>query len=385
MPPLQDTPINTTSKMTRLPETKEEILATGVVDPEFDAEFKARPHPLSSVSLPLTQLKEMVTEALPLLQEQLQQSRPLNIKETEYHIPMRESTICRLIVCHKSVDLLPPSCPLVVLFHGGGHCVGYPELELDLARRLAFDSNAVVTLPTYRLAPEDPFPASVFDAWDIVQYLAAESGKPHNPAVAVLPPQCDPAGEGFIVAGTSAGAHLAAVVAHLARERGLQPRLTGQMLFCGVFLSRDQIPKRYASSYLAQEQNKHAPCLSQDFLDRMAAAYNGDHNSLLWAVVDREHLQNQNSGGNGDVQVNFGYSGLAPAYLQIGGMDPARDDSLIYERILRQENNIPTKVDLYSGFPHCWWSQYPSLEATKKREDDTVRGLEWLLQKKAGQ
>ena len=40
------------------------------------------------------------------------------------------------------------------------------------------------------------------------------------------------------------------------------------------------------------------------------------------------------------------HQGLPPAYLQICGLDPLRDDGLIYEKVLR-EAGVPTKLEMY--------------------------------------
>ena len=39
------------------------------------------------------------------------------------------------------------------------------------------------------------------------------------------------------------------------------------------------------------------------------------------------------------------HKGLPPAYLLISGLDPLRDEGLLYEKILK-ESNVPTKLDL---------------------------------------
>ena len=72
--------------------------------------------------------------------------------------------------------------------------------------------------------------------------------------------------------------------------------------------------------------------------------------------------------------------GLPPAYFQICGMDPLRDDGLIYEKVLREEHGIKTKVDLYPGLPHGFWSWWPDAQFTKKQQQDAIQGLGWLLQ-----
>lgn len=39
------------------------------------------------------------------------------------------------------------------------------------------------------------------------------------------------------------------------------------------------------------------------------------------------------------------HTGLPPAYLQVCGLDPMRDEGLLYERLLR-ELGVPTKLDM---------------------------------------
>lgn len=360
--------------MPRLPETKEEILATGVIDPEFQKVIEAKPLPPGSF-YELGDLKDINELSLPWTQKRLAASRPANIAEHERYITLKEGHRLRLLVCYRS-DLAPDArCPLIVSFHGGGHCVGNPESQVTVARRLATEHNAVVVLPAYRLAPDHPFPASIQDAWATVRLLAAETQKS---APTLLPSQCDPS-RGFIVAGTSAGANLAASVAHLARDEKLAPPLTGQMLVAGTYISPQHVPRRYQSFYLAREQNRDAPVYDLDLSNTFQAAFRPDHRSPLWAVFDQRHPLDQNPDDPEDLGVRHGHMGLPPAYFQICGLDIGRDDSLIYERVLREECGIETKADMYPGYPHVWWSNFPELEASKKRDDDAVAGVGWLL------
>lgn len=71
---------------------------------------------------------------------------------------------------------------------------------------------------------------------------------------------------------------------------------------------------------------------------------------------------------------------LPPTYFQICGMDPLRDEALIYEEILREENGVKTKVDIYPGLPHGFWSYFPEAGFSQKLQADCVEGLTWLLE-----
>jgi acetyl esterase/lipase len=60
-------------------------------------------------------------------------------------------------------------------------------------------------------------------------------------------------------------------------------------------------------------------------------------------------------------------------------MDPLRDEGLIYEQMLREETDVPTKLDVYPGLPHGFWSFLPNASFTRKQQKDSINGFRWLL------
>ena len=76
------------------------------------------------------------------------------------------------------------------------------------------------------------------------------------------------------------------------------------------------------------------------------------------------------------------HSKLPPLYYQVCGMDPWRDSGIFYTHLL-SEAGVPTKLDLYPGLPHCWWSAYPQISTSRKWAKDTVEGVRWLLREGA--
>jgi hypothetical protein len=61
-------------------------------------------------------------------------------------------------------------------------------------------------------------------------------------------------------------------------------------------------------------------------------------------------------------------------------MVPLRDEALIYEEILREENGAKTLVDIYSGLPHGFWSWWMEAGFSKKLHEDCVKCMKWLLE-----
>ncbi|KAB5526483.1 Alpha/Beta hydrolase protein [Coniochaeta sp. 2T2.1] len=354
---------------TSLPMTIPEILTTGTIDPAFETAWISRGSPPGVAPAPIPALSAMVASSLPQMQSALAASRPSSVIETEHTVLLSTGFRSRVLVCSRTgTATATAKAPVILLFHGGGGCLGFPELELPLARRLAADLDAVVVLPSYRLAPQHPFPAGVQDAWAAVQLL-----RPDPDTTLPIPPHADPAG-GFMVGGSSSGANMAGVLARLARDERLHPALTGQVLVCGAWLDPGRVPEACASRYLSREQNAEAPVLTQGFVGEFLAAYRPDEESALWAP-----LSNPREGDTG-----LGVGGLPPGYFQVCGMDVNRDDGLIYERALREEAGVATRMDLYGGWPHCFWDAYPELEMSERRAEDYVKGVRWLLGQRKG-
>lgn len=74
-------------------------------------------------------------------------------------------------------------------------------------RRMAIDSATVVISVAYRLAPENPYPTPINDAWDSFLNIA-------NNIATIIPTYSQPAN--FVIAGTSSGGYLATLVSQLA-------------------------------------------------------------------------------------------------------------------------------------------------------------------------
>lgn len=251
----------------------------------------------------------------------------------------------------------PPAdgSPLIVLMFGGGFLAGSVHQMTPYARALVRTFGATVVNLSYRLAPEWKFPASQNDCWDGVKWLATHAGELG----------ADPK-KGFIIGGVSAGGLASAVVSTLAVETQLSPPITGVWLSVPAIFDDEgrHVPEEYRQFFRSRQQNAQAPVLDQSALDAIARYTQWDVESpLRCPTLSRAPL-----------------SGLPPTYFQACGMDPIRDDALIYEEMLKQAG-VKTRVDHYVGCPHAHFAFMPGLEVTNKALSDIVVNVGWLLGK----
>lgn len=219
------------------------------------------------------------------------------------------------------------------------------------------DLDAVCVNVEYRLAPEHTFPTGVNDAWDVVKWCAATASTSSD----VLP--ADPR-KGFIVSGASAGGNLAAVMCQLARDEGLDPPLTGQYLCVPALLWPDVVPSKWEKDYRSRSESTNDPVLklNPEASKDLISALKPDTASPLFSPLLHPSLQ-----------------GLPPAFFQLGGLDPLRDEGLIYERELR-ELGTETKMVVYDGYGHMFWTNWPGMKRSREFWVDMREGMRWLVE-----
>ncbi|KAK5939402.1 hypothetical protein PMZ80_008706 [Knufia obscura] len=333
-------------------ETKEEILKLGTIDPELDEFIKNNDIPAVDYS-DLQSFKEFADRRNVQLAKMLGDP-PSDIKQYDDHYTNREGTKMRVKVYQPTE---PPSagCPLIVMYHGGGFCIGAPEGEEQTCRNMVQAFGAVCVSASYRLAPEHKFPAAPNDSWDALKWAAAN----------VKSLKADPS-QGFIIGGTSAGGNITAVLAHLARDEGLSPPLTGQYLAIPAVGGGQWIPEKYKDKWLSYEQNNDVPVLPIAAIDMFMNGYQPDENDHeLYTVIAHPR----------------GHEGLPPAFFQIDGMDPLRDEGLIYATMLEKDCGVKVRVEAYQGQPHGHWGFFPFLKASAQFRKEQINGFGWLLGK----
>lgn len=287
----------------------------------------------------------------------LEQSRAATPEQAKFEstklIPLRDGTESEIRITRPQSP--PAKSPLVVLLFGGGFVVG-SNLQLGpYARAIANLYGATAVTLSYRLAPEHKFPTQTNDVWDSLQWLAKNAASIG----------ADPSA-GFILGGVSAGANLTAVNAQKALNENLSPPLTGLWFSVPVLFGDGQVPDQYKDLFFSRKQNANAPIFDMNAINRVDEYLEADHKSPDWSPFN----------------VPGAHTGLPPSYFQVCGMDPLRDDGLIYEDVLRQ-HGVKTRLDVYPGVPHAHFSSVPSLKLSKKAIFDTINNFGWLLGKSA--
>jgi len=225
-------------------------------------------------------------------------------------------------------------------FHSGGFAVGDLDVEDAVCVALC-RTGCVVASVDYRLAPEHRAPAPVHDGYDALRWLAASAAE-----YGVAP--------GAIgVAGLSAGGGIAAAVALLARDRG-GPAAAFQVLLSPALDDRQHWPSCRFND---------VPLLDRSDAEAMWSRYLGEDAGAAspYAAPNRA----------GDL------SGLPPAYIVTGELDPMRDAAIDYATRLLHAG-VSVELHVFPAVPHGWDMFLPKVELAKRalrERADAVRRL----------
>ena len=226
--------------------------------------------------------------------------------------------------------------PALLYIHGGGWCTGSIGLNDPATRALAVESGRTVISITYRLAPENPFPAGSDDCLAALSWVRANAD-----AIGVLP-------DAIAVGGASAGANLALVSA-LRAGRGV---FDGLVLLYGVF-GADQNTDSY------REFGDAGPGLTRS---RMRALFNW-YDPQGWRVFEPRIAP---------MLANL--SGLPPAILIAAGIDVLRSDSeAMHARMT--EAGVASRLSIVPGVHHGFINRGRHLPAARAALSDAAAFL----------
>ncbi len=226
--------------------------------------------------------------------------------------------------------------PVVVHFHGGGWLQGEPAQTAWLTSRIAAGTGAVVISPSYRLAPEKPFPAAVDDTWETLHWLADRADK-----LGLDPGR-------MAVSGDSAGGNLAAVAALRARDEGGLDLRAQVLIYPAV-----EMYEKFASEL--QMPNK--PVLSAAAMATFVRLYLGDAYGTLDPLASPLRAQS--------------HADLPPAFILTADHDPLRDNGVHYRQAL-QRAGVPVRYRQYDRAVHGFVSLPGVVPAANHAVEDIV-------------
>lgn len=204
----------------------------------------------------------------------------------------------------------PAVGPAILFFHGGGFVISDIETHDALCQRLAHAAGVRVVSAAYGLAPEHPFPSQIEDARAAFSWLrdqAAELG------IDV---------DRLATAGDSAGAYLAATVAHEANTR--RP---GSVKIQGLF---------YPLVHLDDEIWAQTLLRDARLIGRLAIAY-------INAQLATAHAPSL---------LDAVGPATPPTFLVSGALlDPVHPDAVTYAKAL-EAAGVPVELKVYPGQAH---------------------------------
>ncbi len=207
--------------------------------------------------------------------------------------------------------------PALVFYHGGGFVLCDLDSHDGFCRALARYTQSVVVSVEYRLAPENPAPAAIEDAFAAYCWAAASASD-----LGVDPDR-------IAVAGDSAGGNLAAATAILCRERST-PMPAAQVII-------------YPMLDPACDAPSHTTCATGYMTTAAAIRWYWDQYLGANALPEPAHLV---APPNAD-----SHAGLPPAVVLTAGLDPLHDEGVAYARALRAAA-VPVVHRDYPGLFH---------------------------------
>lgn len=226
--------------------------------------------------------------------------------------------------------------PALVWIHGGGYVLGSAAQDDAQCRQFADRLGATVASVEYRLAPQNPYPAALEDCYAVLAWLAGL-------------PSVDPTR--VAIGGASAGGGLAAALALLARDRGVE--VAAQLLVYPMLDDR--------SSFAPNLDHPGHRLWNQGSNRFGWKAYLGDADPDVAVPARREDL-----------------AGLPSAWIGVGTLDLFHDEDLAYAKRLR-EAGVPCDIDVVHGAFHGFDGVVPKAPVSRAFRDAQCTFLKGAL------
>ncbi|KAK3324581.1 Alpha/Beta hydrolase protein [Cercophora scortea] len=285
-----------------------------------------------------------------------------HVRLQNHSIPARDGQYNIEARSYRPADIDPAEpLPVYMHLHGGGFLFGTLAAEDATCSKIAINARVAVLNVNYRHTPENVYPTAWHDAQDAFEWL--------HDHIALLGGDA----QQVVVGGISAGGQLTASLVlekHLGRIATSRPPIAGQLLMIPCMVHTDcygpQLAEIKDPSVSSYQQCKDAPILPV---------------SVCHFFLNLLQIENPDTS---DTKLNPGNAspsqvkGLPPTAFGIAGMDPLRDEGLLYAKKLI-EAGVPTDVSMFRGLPHGFSRFGDKLSACKRWDEVMERGIRWTL------
>lgn len=260
--------------------------------------------------------------------------KPALDRVEDLRIPARDGELLGARLYAPSNQILP----VLLFFHGGGFTVGSVATHDILCRQLSLLAGIAVVSVDYRLAPAHKFPTAANDAWDALQWLAANAASLGLDASRIA------------VGGDSAGGTLAAMCAVLARDAGL-PLALQLLIYPGCTAHQDTPShKTFAEGFVLDEAD-----ITWFFGQYVRSP--ADRDDWRFAPLNAPDVD-----------------GVAPAWVGLAECDPLVDEGVMYADKLRIAG-VAVDLEIYRGVTHEFIKMGRIIPEARRAQADAAAAL----------
>ncbi|KAG7102408.1 AB hydrolase superfamily protein B1A11.02 like [Verticillium longisporum] len=283
------------------------------------------------------------------------------VQTQDYSIPTRDGSAIEARLYRPSSASQDDRLPVFLFFHGGGFLMGTLGTEDATCSWICTSAQVAVLHVNYRHTPKFPYPTAWDDAEDGFIWL-------HKNIDLV---RGDP--DQVIVGGISAGAQLTASLV-LRKNMGEPstkdyPEIAGQVLMIpclvGFEAYEPQLKKLRDPSVSSYKENENSALLPMRTV-RMFTE--------LLQVGTPDPADLRLCPGNASVA---DVRGLPPTTFGVAGLDPLRDEGLLYSQLLA-EAGVPTDTYVFEGVPHGF-RRFGDLSQSKRWDSVLAHSVGWSL------
>jgi acetyl esterase/lipase len=233
------------------------------------------------------------------------------------------------------------AAPALLWFHGGGMIVGSPEQDDRTNVEFVGELGVTVAAVRYRLAPDNPAPAAVNDAYAGLRGLVANAAELHIDTTRIA------------VGGASAGAGVAAGLVLLAHDRG-EFAIAFQLLIYPMLDDRTT--------------------LRTDIGQRDVRVWTPKSNRYGWGAYLGDAVGRPDVSPYAAPARRDDLSGLPPTWIGVGTLDLFHDEDVEYARRLTAAG-VPCELHVVPGAFHGFDATFASAPVTAAFWREQARAL----------